>query len=168
MAGVFGLIGCQSPSPGLALLIVFNNNVFGHIGCISLSLSLALPTTFNENNVVTHTVTTVRVVTRTVTTVRVVTYTVTTVYVVTHTVTVFLPSVSDYFWVNLTKAANGSWIWSTGYVQPQPGLYWLSSYPGPSHDVGIVGTAANFVLRSNYRDPVYGGAVCRLCQGPYT
>ena len=25
-AGVFGLIGCQSPSPGLALPIFFNNN----------------------------------------------------------------------------------------------------------------------------------------------
>ena len=25
-AGVFGLIGCQSPSPGLALLIFFNDN----------------------------------------------------------------------------------------------------------------------------------------------
>ena len=34
-AGVFGLIGCQSPSPGLALPIFFNNNN----GCRSSSMS---------------------------------------------------------------------------------------------------------------------------------
>ena len=75
---------------------------------------------------------------------------------------------SDYFWVDLKKSENGSWMWSTGYVQPAPGPYWGVGYPSPGHQVAHAYTVQGSMTFSLVTFWDVGGYTALVCQAPVT